>query len=104
MTDFGFEVDREHTPRKAVKLANIHTYDLVLAEFHYNPEFRDRVSNIESVLATLQHKSPDAKIILLYDSIITDKLEQFQKRYKVDKTLTFPVHESMICTTLTELL
>lgn len=103
LTDFGFEVDREHTPRKAVKLAKTHTYDLVLAEFHYNPEFRDRVSNIESVLATLQHNSPDANIILLYDAVITDKLEQFQKRYKVDKALAFPVSEAKIASTLTTL-
>jgi HJR/Mrr/RecB family endonuclease len=104
LTDFGFSVDKETNPRKATKLAKNTHYDLVLAEFHYNPEFRDRVSNTESILATLQHKSPNAKIILLYDTIFADKLAQLKKRYKIDKVLSFPVSENQIQIVLEEIL
>jgi len=69
---------------------------VVVAEFSYNPEFRDRVSNIESILASLQNKSPNAKIIVLFDEISIDKLEQFRKRYKVDVALKFPISDEEI--------
>ncbi|VVM27763.1 hypothetical protein BSPWISOXPB_8612 [uncultured Gammaproteobacteria bacterium] len=54
----GFEVNFEDSQRKAVKLAKKNQYDVLVAEFSYNPEFRDRVSNIESLLATLESHSP----------------------------------------------
>ena len=98
----GFSVDFETNPRKAVKLAKNNCYDAVVAEFSYNPEFRDRVSNIESILATLQNTSPNAKIIVLYDKIDTDKLTQFLKRYAIFKTLAFPVLEENIRQNLIE--
>jgi predicted dinucleotide-binding enzyme len=94
--DLGFSVDFETNPRKATKLAKQIVYDTVVAEFSYNPEFRDRVSNIESILATLQNKSPDANIVVLYDEINANMLEQFQKRYKIDSALSFPVDELKI--------
>jgi predicted dinucleotide-binding enzyme len=83
---------REKPPNLPSKIV----YDTVVAEFSYNPEFRDRVSNIESILATLQNKSPDANIVVLYDEINADMLEQFQKRYKIDSALSFPVDELKI--------
>ncbi|CAC9518232.1 hypothetical protein [uncultured Gammaproteobacteria bacterium] len=41
----GFDVDFEDSQRKAVQLAKKNRYDILVAEFSYNPEFRDRVSN-----------------------------------------------------------
>lgn len=94
--ELGYSVDFETNPRKATKLAKKNSYAVVVAEFSYNPEFRDRVSNIESILATLQNTSPNAKIIVLYDEINADKLEQFQKRYTINSTLSFPITDSQI--------
>ena len=96
----GYEVDFEDSQRKAVKLAKKNTYKSVVAEFSYNPEFRDRVSNIESLLATLESFSPDAKIILLYDDINKPQLEQLKHRYSISKVLKFPVNEEDIRSSL----
>ena len=96
----GYEVDFEDSQRKAVKLAKKNTYQSVVAEFSYNPEFRDRVSNIESLLATLESFSPDAKIILLYDDINQPQLEQLKHRYSISKVLKFPVNEEDIRSSL----
>jgi len=96
----GYEVDFEDSQRKAVKLAKKNTYKSVVAEFSYNPEFRDRVSNIESLLATLESFSPDAKIILLYDDINQPQLEQLKHRYSISKVLKFPVNEEDIRSSL----
>ncbi|MBE8190573.1 MAG: hypothetical protein HAW58_07015 [Candidatus Thioglobus sp.] len=94
--ELGFEVDFESSQRQAVKLAKTNCYQILVAEFSYNPEFRDRVSNIESLLATLQAHSPAAKIIIIYDKINSPQLKQLQQRYKIDATLSFPVAEELL--------
>lgn len=91
--ELGFKVDFETSQRHAVKLAKQNRYDVVVAEFSYNPEFRDRVSNIESLLATLTSHSPNAKIIILFDPINHPQLSQLAKRYHLDHSLPFPVLE-----------
>lgn len=92
----GFEVDFEDSQRKAVKLAKKNQYQVLVAEFSYNPEFRDRVSNIESLLATLESYSPDVKIVVVYDKINQIQLNQLKQRYKIDATLSFPVDKQTI--------
>ena len=96
----GFEVDFEDSQRKAVKLAKKNQYQVLVAEFSYNPEFRDRVSNIESLLATLEGHSPEVKIIVLYDEINQIQLNQLKQRYRMDHVLTFPINEKTITTCL----
>jgi len=92
----GFDVDFEDSQRKAVKLAKKNRYQVLVAEFSYNPEFRDRVSNIESLLATLESHSPEIEIIILYDKINQSQLDQLKQRYRMDATLAFPVDELTI--------
>ena len=92
----GFRVDFEDSQRKAVKLAKKNSYQVLVAEFSHNPEFRDRVSNIESLLATLESHSPEVKIIILYDKVNQPQLDQLKQRYRMDVTLAFPVDEKTI--------
>ena len=94
--NLGFEVDFEDSQRKAVKLAKKNTYQVLVAEFSFNPEFRDRVSNIESLLATFESHSPSAKVIVLYDEIDQMQFNQLKQRYQIDHALSFPVEQSTI--------
>lgn len=96
----GFAVDFENSQRKATKLAKKNQYDVLVAEFSHNSEFRDRVSNIESLLATLEGESPEAKIVILYDEINQPQLNQLKARYKMSSTLTFPIQETQLQTSL----
>lgn len=93
----GFSVDFEDSQRKATKLAKKNTYQVLVAEFSHNPEFRDRVSNIESLLATLEGSSPQAKIVILYDEINQPQLDQLKARYRMDATLKFPINKDLLC-------
>ncbi len=92
----GFEVDFEGSQRKATQLAKKNQYHVLVAEFSHNPEFRDRVSNIESLLATLENHAPEAKIVVLYDKINQPQLEQLRQRYRMDTVLSFPIDEQAI--------
>jgi DNA-binding NtrC family response regulator len=89
-TKLGYTVTIENNPRKVNKLAKKNTYDVLVAQFSYNPEFRDRVSNIESLLATLEQSNPSIKTIILFDDINAPQLEQFKKRYRLDYFLSIP--------------
>ena len=92
----GFMVDLEDSQRKATKLAKKNNYQVLVAEFSHNPEFRDRVSNIESLLATLEGNSPQAKIIILYDELNQPQLNQLKARYRMDATLKFPIDKNLL--------
>jgi len=94
--EYGFLVDFEDSQRKATKLAKKNSYQVLVAEFSHNPEFRDRVSNIESLLATLEGRSPEAKIIILYDELNQPQLEQLKARYRIDATLKFPIDKVLL--------
>ncbi len=89
----GYQVDLEKSPRKAVQLTQKKYYHLLVAEFSYNPEFRDRVSNIESILASIQKHNSNTKTIILFDALNKQQLTQLKLRYKMDYTLSFPVSE-----------
>jgi hypothetical protein len=89
--ELGFSVDFEDSQRKAIKLAKKNSYQVLVAEFSYNPEFRDRVSNIESLLATLEKSSPDVKIIVLYSDINLPQFNQLKARYRIDESFSFPI-------------
>lgn len=92
----GFSVDFEDSQRKATKLSKKKTFQVLVAEFSHNPEFRDRVSNIESLLATLEGKSPKAKIVILYDEMNQPQLDQLKARYRIDAILSFPIDKELL--------
>ena len=94
--ELGYQVDLETNPRKAVKLAKGNNYTTLVVKFSYNPEFRDRVSNIESLLATAQGKSPQATIIILFDLINQPQLTQFLKRYPADYHFALPIKKEQL--------
>lgn len=91
--EIGYRVDFVESQRKAIQLAKKNQYMAVVAEFNYNPEFRDRVSNIESLLATLESHSVDPNIIILYDKINIMQFEQLKKRFRINHSLNFPINK-----------
>jgi hypothetical protein len=54
------------------------------------------VSNIESLLATLEGNSPLAKIVILYDDLNQPQLDQLKARYRMDTMLKFPIDEVLL--------
>ncbi|MET0088421.1 MAG: hypothetical protein ABW068_00110 [Candidatus Thiodiazotropha sp.] len=91
---FHFKVEMVNSVRKAQSWLKGHRPGVVVAEFYSDPQFRDRLSNLESLLATLQRYGVEARIIVLIDSKYLPRLEQVKSRYRVDEVLTFPIDES----------
>lgn len=84
-------VQIEHQMRRAISFLKQQKPAVVVAEFYHEPAFRDRVSNLESMLAHLQRKLPDTRIIVLYNREDEPYLQQVMGRFPVDATLPLPV-------------
>ncbi|MCG7876116.1 MAG: hypothetical protein AB2672_09260 [Candidatus Thiodiazotropha endolucinida] len=91
---YGYRVEMVNSVRKAQAWLKRHRPSVVVAEFYADPQFRDRHSNLESLLATLQRYQANAKVIVLLDKKHLDNLEKVKQRYPVHAVLTFPFNES----------
>ncbi len=91
----GYSVTSEFTVRKAIAAVRRHKPDVVAADFFFQPDFRDRVSNLESLLAAL-HGGPEVKVLVYYDAAHQHALDKVRQRFRIDAALTLPVKEADI--------
>ncbi len=88
----GYRVLTEFTVRKAISLMRKESPAVIVADFYFQPDFRDRVSNLESLLAAAQsHKG--VKVLVLYEAPHAHALERLRQRFRIDAALTLPVRE-----------
>ena len=88
----GFQVMTEFSVRKAIALLRKEKPAVIVADFYFQPDFRDRVSNLESLLAAAQsHK--DVKLVVLFEAAHEHALERLRQRFRIDAALTLPVKE-----------
>jgi DNA-binding NarL/FixJ family response regulator len=88
----GFDVTTEWQARKAVSLVRKLKPDVIVADFYFQADFRDRLSNLESVLAAAQ-PLPDTKILVLYEPQSQAALDKVRARYRIDAALAVPAKE-----------
>lgn len=88
-----YKVFTEFAVRKAISLMRKEKPAVIVADFYFQPDFRDRVSNLESLLATAQSLK-DVKVVVLYEAHHGHALERLRQRFRVDAALTLPVKES----------
>lgn len=88
----GYQVVDVRTMRKALAALKKVDPTVVVAEFNFQSDFRDRSSSLESLLATLQSRHPDTKVVVLYDRENKAQFEQrLQSRWTIHAALPFPV-------------
>ena len=93
----GFEVNMQHNMRKALSVLRKDVPDIIIAEFNYQSDFRDRTSSLESLLATverLNHKSDNKiKVLVFYETEYQVQLGKLQSMFNNFSVLPFPVNE-----------
>ena len=72
---------------------------VIVADFFHQADFRDRLSNLESLLATAQ-ASPATKIMVFYEPAHQAVLDKVAARLRIDAALTMPVDEAALRETL----
>ena len=63
---FGYQVIKTDSVRKAIKLIRRHKPSLMVAEFNFQSDFRDRTSSLETLMAVLQQMD-DMSVIIFYE-------------------------------------
>jgi len=96
----GFQVSSEFTVRKANALMRKVQPRVIVADFYYEPNFRDRLSNLESLLATAQGLAERPKILVFYDPSHQAALDKVRHRFVIDAALALPVREADLSATL----
>lgn len=91
----GLEVQRADSMRKAIKLLKKRQPSVIVAEFNYQSDFRDRTSSLESLMATVE-RMPNTRVIVFYEQEQRDKLERLLANAHVYETLPFPIEEQVI--------
>lgn len=98
----GFEPLTERNMRKALGLIKKQQPRVVVAEFNYQSDFRDRTSSLETLMAVLQ-RMPDTRVIVFYEREQAEPYQRVTSRFPVHASLTFPVDESALSAALAEL-
>ena len=100
--ELGYEVAVETRMRKAIGFLKKRTPDVIVAEFNFQSDFRDRSSNLESLLAVVQ-RSPDIRVIIFYEKEFSPQFEKLRARLPVHQALVFPVVEQALRQSLLEI-
>jgi hypothetical protein len=90
--ELGYEVAVETRMRKAISFLKRRTPDVIVAEFNFQSDFRDRTSSLESLLAVVQ-RSPGIRVIVFYEKEYQPQFEVLRARLPVHHALAFPVEE-----------
>ncbi len=91
LVQMGYAVETVHSQRKALSALKSKVPDVVVAEFNYVSTFRDRISNLESLLARLQTNAPDTKVIVIYEQEHEEHLSKIKQRFVIHEQLRYPV-------------
>ena len=96
----GYEVVTANSMRKALALTKKHRPDVIVAEFNYQSDFRDRTSNLESLLATLQTRCPEARVVVFFEEAQAAHLQRLLARFPVHATFAFPIDKDQLMESL----
>ena len=88
--DQGYEVISTDSVRKAVKLIRKHRPAVIVAEFNFQSDFRDRTCSLETVFSSLQGVV-DARVIVFYEKEYRHQYQKVLDQFSVFDSLEFPV-------------
>lgn len=90
--EFGYRVVVESRMRKAIASLKKQLPEVIVAEFNFQSDFRDRSSSLESLLAVVQ-RNESIRVIVFYDREFAPQFERLRSRLPVHAGLPFPVKE-----------
>lgn len=88
----GFRVEKHSSMRKVLQFLKKNTPVVIVAEFNFQSDFRDRTSSLESMMALVQ-RMPDTRVVVFYDREYVHQLARLTERFPLLTTLAFPVTE-----------
>lgn len=96
---YGYEPIVVYSMRKALTALKKLQPSVVVAEFNYQSDFRDRTSSLESLIAIAQ-RNLNIKLIIFYEKEYLHQFEKLKERYNFHATFAYPILEQTIEETL----
>lgn len=96
---YGYEPVVVYSMRKALSALKKMKPSVVVAEFNYQSDFRDRTSSLESLIAIAQ-RNLNIKLIVFYEKEYLHQFEKLKERYNFYATFAYPILEQSIEETL----
>jgi DNA-binding NarL/FixJ family response regulator len=93
--ELGYTVVTEWSERKAISLVRKSPPAVIVADFYHQTDFRDRLSNLESLLAAVQGL-PATRILVFYEAAHQAVLDTVRAHLRIDAALTLPVQEEKL--------
>jgi hypothetical protein len=101
----GHEVEYVNNMRKAISLLKKFQPDILVAEFQYTSQFRDRDSNLDTILTQVVSHSNHTQVIALVEEEQKSHFERLQSRFdNIREAVYFPLQDADIKHTIHELL
>ncbi len=85
----GYEVVVESRMRKAISFLQKRQPQVIVAEFNFQSDFRDRTSSLESLLAVVQ-RMKNTQVIVFYDDEYKAQLQELCARLPVSVSAGLP--------------
>lgn len=97
----GFVVTAATSTRKAISAIKRQTPDVIVAEFNYQSDFRDRTSSLESLLASVE-RFPHTRAIVFYEKETRHQLDRLLQQFEVFRVMAYPIEEAALSAALRE--
>ena len=91
----GYQVVKADNVRKAVKLIRQHQPRVIVAEFNFQSDFRDRTSSLETLISSTQGIT-DSQLVVFYEPEYRHQYQRFLQQFEVHASLPFPIDESRL--------
>lgn len=88
----GFQVLVETRMRKAMSTIKKKKPALVVAEFNFQSDFRDRTSSLESMMSVVE-RLPGTRVIVFFEKEYSHQFERLLAVHSFYKTFSFPIPE-----------
>ncbi len=91
----GFDTEVVNSQRKAQAALKRLLPDVIVTEYNFQSDFRDRTSNLETLMGYLQ-RHPGVKVIAFYQPEFLPKFEAMTARFPLFAAIPLPVTEAAV--------
>ena len=93
----GCQVVVENSMRKALAAVKKYQPRVVVAEFNFQSDFRDRTSSLESLMSVVQ-RLPATRVIVFYEKEYAHQLARLQACFPLFRVMAYPIEENELVT------
>jgi len=88
--ELGLDFELVSSQRKAQAALKRRVPDIIVAEYNFQSDFRDRTSNLETLMAILQRHA-GVRVICFYLPEVRPKLDLLMARFPIFEAIPYPV-------------